>query len=74
MTTVVICSKCRKLSLVPNTSTVFATCNLKFVQNFVLQAKKKQALQRPRKINNKVNRTNRSFNRNGSCSLNMHNP
>ena len=40
MTSVVICSKCRKLSLVPNTSTVFATCNLKFVQNFVLQAKK----------------------------------
>ena len=55
MTSVVICSKGRKLSLVTNTSKVFATCSMKLMQNFVLQAKtnkqtNKQTLQRPRKL------------------------
>ena len=59
MTSVVICSKGRKLSLVTNTSKVFATCSMKLMQNFVLQAKtnkqtnkqtNKKKLQRPRKL------------------------
>jgi len=78
MTSVVICSKGRKLSLVTNTSTVFATCSMKLMQNFVLQAKtNKQTNKQTNKntaeakeinINSKVNRTNSSFNRNCSCS------
>ena len=82
MTSVVICSKGRKLSLVTNTSKVFATCSMKLMQNFVLQAKtnkqtnKKQTNKQTKKtaeakeinINSKVNRTNSSFNRNCSCS------
>ena len=77
MTSVVICSKGRKLSLVTNTSKVFATCSMKLMQNFVLQAKtnkqtnkqtKKTAEAKEININSKVNRTNSSFNRNCSCS------